>query len=64
MRDGDTYRPVPVLLGSSVATPFGERFFKEPDVVPVPWEEKTGMVDLSIRPKEPNRWETRRLDAC
>lgn len=41
-----TYPPVPVWLGSVVAALFDEGVFEVLDVLPVPWEEKAGIVDL------------------
>jgi hypothetical protein len=62
MKDYDTYGPVPVRLGSSVAALIDERVLEVLDVVPVPREEKTGSVDLSFASMEGEGKTTRRLD--
>ena len=41
-----TYGPVPVRLDAFVTALFGERVFKELDVVPMPREEEAIKVDL------------------
>lgn len=41
-----TYRPVPVGLNSFVAAFRNKRILEELKVVPMPWEEKAGVVDL------------------
>lgn len=62
MKGYETYGPVPVRLGSSVAALLDERVFEVLDVVPVPREEKTSSVDLSFALTEGEGKTTRRLD--
>jgi hypothetical protein len=62
MEGYDTYGSVPVRLGSSVIALLDERALEELDVVPVPREEKTSMVNLSFAPMEGGGQAARRPD--
>ena len=57
-----TYGPVPIRMGTFVAALFDESVFEEVDVVPVPREEITGIVNLSAELRERDGRATRRPD--
>jgi len=59
MKGYDTHSPVPVRLDTFVTAFLDERVLEELDVVPVPWEEETSVVDLSLALTEREDWQRR-----